>query len=574
MGATPLDDFIADVEPRRVHPEHEFYIPVHGFVTLTKDEVAIVNHPAFQRLGEIMQLGQSHLVYRGATHRRLEHSLGALFVAEAMLDAVAQNRERKQARDAQEAGAPLGAPLTDLERAYVRLAALLHDIGHLPAGHTLEDELHLLPKHDACGRINLILDRTSWPGGAAQPLRTVIDSRFAPYGPITPFASPSELLIQLIAKDAPAHEPSELPLRLNICRDIVGNTICADLLDYLHRDWHHLGKPKHFDSRLFQYMEIRDTKDRGAQFVISLGKRPKIRTDAVSAVLDLLESRYQLAESVLFHRTKLSAAAMLERGIQELSKATPGDEWRSQLEEELLDHSDLSMLDLLITRASEIGAESALLPLKALRSRRLYKGLFTASYDEFTPDVSKSVIQLYAKSPDAAAARLTAVRALEDDFGLAPGTVAMYCPDKGMNAKIAEVQFYLNGTVETFDRWERENDDMLSGGHLRAQQHRFRRLWRVHVFLDEQVHEQSSPALLNLLRQAIEQLVLGRVPHGGTLSDSAQALATQASFVPGSSLHNHIVLGERIGARGDDSLAESSYPTGAPRLTSFDGGQG
>ena len=44
---------------------------------------------------------------------------------------------------------------------------------------------------------------------------------------------------------------------LRVCQDIVGNTICADFLDYLHRDWYHLGKPLYFDERLYQYMEVR-----------------------------------------------------------------------------------------------------------------------------------------------------------------------------------------------------------------------------------------------------------------------------------------------------------------------------
>src|SRR5204862_2668039 len=93
---------------------------------------------------------------------------------------------------------------------------------------------------------------------------------------------------------------AETGLRIGICRDIVGNTICADLLDYLHRDWYHLGKPKYFEKRLFQYMQIREDATGMPRFVISIGKKPRIKTDAVSAILDLLEHRYQLAESVLF----------------------------------------------------------------------------------------------------------------------------------------------------------------------------------------------------------------------------------------------------------------------------------
>src|SRR5260370_41315804 len=107
---------------------------------------------------------------------------------------------------------------------------------------------------------------------------------------------------------------------------MMGNTLCADLLDYIQRDWYNIGKRRPFDDRLLQYMEIRGTAgvDGTAaarprdKFVISLGRRPKIRTDAISNILDLLEWRYSLAETVLFHRTKLAAAAMLDRALYEL----------------------------------------------------------------------------------------------------------------------------------------------------------------------------------------------------------------------------------------------------------------
>ena len=113
-----------------------------------------------------------------------------------------------------------------------------------------------------------------------------------------------------------------------MCSDIVGNTICADLLDYPHRDWYHVGKERRFDERLLQYMELRTPRSNDElledgfplpasadAFVISIGNRPKVRTDGISGILELLERWYQLAEAVLFHRTKMTATAMLERPL-------------------------------------------------------------------------------------------------------------------------------------------------------------------------------------------------------------------------------------------------------------------
>ncbi len=114
---------------------------------------------------------------------------------------------------------------------------------------------------------------------------------------------------------------------------MIGNTICADLLDYIYRDWYHIGKPREPDDRIFQYMEIRRSTDtletsNGAlphaedRFVIALGQKTRIRTDGVSAILGLLEWRYELAEAVLLHRTKVSAAAMLDRALFEFWEKT------------------------------------------------------------------------------------------------------------------------------------------------------------------------------------------------------------------------------------------------------------
>jgi HD superfamily phosphohydrolase len=134
---------------------------------------------------------------------------------------------------------------------------------------------------------------------------------------------------------------------------MIGNTICADLLDYIYRDWYHVGKPRIPDDRIFQYMEIRrwdadgqprlltPTQHVNDRFVIALGQKTKIRTDGVSAILGLLEWRYDLAEMVLFHRTKLAASAMLDRALFEL--------WEHKEEKEIVENvlllSDEQLVD-------------------------------------------------------------------------------------------------------------------------------------------------------------------------------------------------------------------------------------
>ncbi len=149
-------------------PYQEFHIPIWGLIRLTPTEVTITNHPAFQRLGDIYQLGQVHLVYRGATHRRLEHALGTVHATQLMIDRIAANAALPLRM--QNGGAwSIDEKLTDPETAFLRLGALLHDIGHLPAGHTLEDELGLLEAHDADKRLKLVLDKATWFGVSVAP---------------------------------------------------------------------------------------------------------------------------------------------------------------------------------------------------------------------------------------------------------------------------------------------------------------------------------------------------------------------------------------------------------------------
>jgi len=97
--------------------------PLHGFVTLPSALVFdVVQHPYFQRLRRIRQLGMSEWVYPGATHTRFHHALGAMNL---MVKALETLRNK-------------GVDITDEEREAAILGILMHDIGHGPYSHTLE----------------------------------------------------------------------------------------------------------------------------------------------------------------------------------------------------------------------------------------------------------------------------------------------------------------------------------------------------------------------------------------------------------------------------------------------------
>ena len=111
-----------------------FNDPVYGFVTISDESLFnVVEHPYFQRLRRIRQLGLTDLVYPGALHTRFHHSLGATFLMKKAIEALRFK----------------GIPVTAEEEKGALLAILLHDIGHCPYSHTLEGRIvHRLSHED------------------------------------------------------------------------------------------------------------------------------------------------------------------------------------------------------------------------------------------------------------------------------------------------------------------------------------------------------------------------------------------------------------------------------------------
>lgn len=585
----------AESNPSLADPtRQEVFIPIHGQVRLTASEITVLNHPAVQRLALIYQLGQTHLVYRGATHRRFEHTLGTLHVVQLMIEAVNQAAVQPAAVPDQ-GDWVLDDPLSQEEQAFVRLGALLHDLGHLPAGHTLEDELGLLPRHDSVDRFRRILDRKDWFGTATRALRAQIDELYSADAVASGLnKSASDVLLDLVASDRdPPSRVSLSGFRVEVCKDLIGNTLCADILDYLHRDWHHLGKPKFFDTRILEYMQIRrrlveqrEPAVKDSLVVVNLRSRDAVRTDAVTLILDLLESRYQLHEMALYHRTKLSAAAMLERVIGELADGVPEskrDRWLSDLTDDLLTASDEQMLELLDSRAVELSKEvtskappSSIQAIRdlvlGLRTRRLHKRLHVMFAHQLGTDV-QAIQERYAPSRGAghrpAINRLRALRLLEEDFGLPVGSLVMYCPPAKMPTKIAEVTVLVDGVAKSLAEFEEDpfGSATLTGGHLFAQGTRFQRLWRIHFAMRQaQMDELRSFGYLGTLIRGIECLVLGRRQGDTSLLDAARSVAVELTNFSQSPLKGADIGPTSVAARAKDVTL---YPTGVPSLRAF-----
>jgi HD superfamily phosphohydrolase len=294
-------------------------IPVEQNVPLTPRVRAIIDTPQFQRLAEISQLGLVAKVYPGARHTRFEHALGVYHNALLYLRQL-QNDERFLAQ--------VDRPTCEL----LIVAALLHDLGHWPFCHPIEDlGLEGLPSHEAFANSFLTDD---------SELACVLQNRWS--------IQPADVVEVLAGrKDSP---------RLRLLRSILSGPIDIDKLDYLERDSLHCGVPygRHFDKqRLIQSLVLNETGDGLA--MTSKGK---------TAAELMVHSRYVMFSEVYWHHAVRSATSLFARAFYEL---------RNQIDLPTLFHeTDAGMIARLREVAIGHPAEQCLEAVFG-RKRRLYK---------------------------------------------------------------------------------------------------------------------------------------------------------------------------------------------------------
>lgn len=248
-------------------------IPNELDVPFTPRVRAIVDTVEFQRLRHISQLGLAAQIYPGATHSRFEHALGVFNNAIRYLW--------------QLGGGDRFADVVDSHQAEVLLvSALLHDLGHWPYCHPIEDlGLTNLPPHEA------------WAAEYLSPDRELSQVLEAEWG-----IDASEVLDVLVAKtDTPS---------LRLVRSILSGPIDIDKMDYLERDSLHCGVPygRHFDkNRLIQSLVVNEAGD-------GLAITQKGKTAAELMVF----ARYVMFSEVYWHHAVRSATCMFARAFYEL----------------------------------------------------------------------------------------------------------------------------------------------------------------------------------------------------------------------------------------------------------------
>ncbi len=235
--------------------------PLWNNIQLEPEALELLDTPAIQRLRYVRQLGHAFLVYPGATHSRFEHALGAYHLARRALAAL---------RDA-------GLTVDTADGLRLRLAALLHDVGHYPFSHALEEAG--LPSHEELAERYL-----THPDVAAALARC---------------GAPAAKLLPLIRGQ------SREPLA-----GIVSGPVDVDKLDYLSRDAWMCGVP----------YGVIDVERLLASLVLAPGPSGRVvlalHEKGLSALESLLFAKYQMYRTVYWHHAVRAATVMFKRLVR------------------------------------------------------------------------------------------------------------------------------------------------------------------------------------------------------------------------------------------------------------------
>lgn len=272
---------------------YDFRDPIYGFIAVKELEKRLIDTRPFQRLRHIRQLGTTFLVYPGANHTRFEHSLGTMHVADQMYDRIVFGYGSDAPSELEWDNAD-----ADRYREIVRLAALLHDLGHPPFSHASERIMPKGAKHEAYTR-RMILETE---------VRGELEK-----------ASYSAEDIDEIAQIATG---TAVKPDLTFLSEFITGEIGADRIDYLIRDSHHAGVHYgRFDfHRLLSTMEFAmlSSEEPAEEDGEELVPRVAIEQGGLHAVEGMLLARYFMFLQVYFHKTRSILDQHLVECLQQL----------------------------------------------------------------------------------------------------------------------------------------------------------------------------------------------------------------------------------------------------------------
>ncbi len=334
--------------------------PLWNNIRLDPLSFELIDTPAFQRLRYVRQLGLAFLVYPGATHSRFEHALGTYHLARRTLSLFEEHHDyHTLGRD---------------ECMLARIAALLHDVGHYPFSHALEE----------IGALNH--EEVARPLICGGEVEAILKRELGPDAP--------ERIVAMI------RGKSDSPLQ-----GLISGSIDLDKLDYLRRDAFMCGVSYgEIDvDRLINALTLVRDPDTGQARVGMIEK-------GLSALESLLFAKYQMYRNVYWHHAVRSATAMYKRVVSDALDAGALDA------RTLAGFTDEGILYDLERRAP-----SAL--VHSLRQRRLFKRAFEVPAAYLEPEAGEWIADDHALT--------TAVEnALAAELHLQPGELLLDYPTK------------------------------------------------------------------------------------------------------------------------------------------------
>ena len=395
--------------------------PLWDNIRLEPAAASAIDTPAFQRLRYVRQLGHAFLVYPGATHSRFEHALGAYHLTRRALATLDERGDL--------------AGVDERECLAVRLAALLHDIGHYPFSHALEEAG--FGSHEQLGA------RRLREGELAVLLHGL----------------GGDWLIERIS--GLIQGTSDSPLA-----GLVSGSLDLDKIDYLSRDARMCGVPYGTVDvdRLLSSLALVEHPDGSRE----MGVQEK----GVSALESLLFAKYQMYRNVYWHHAVRSATCMFKRAVRATIAAggfTPA---------EIEDATD-GTLDALLSRHDPSGLA------RALRERRLYKRALDLSASVVPDDLPQWIWN------DVEALE-QAEHALARELDLPPGGVLIDYPERESMLSVDLPLLTRGGTVE------RLTDAGRAGelGLPRVADELYRSARRLRIFTVEPRQLKGIPGLL------------------------------------------------------------------------------
>jgi len=295
--------------------------PVHGYVYITADEREIIDSYPVQRLRRLRQLAGAEYVYPGANHTRFEHSVGVMYLA----GRVVENPNISQR-------------ISEDEAEMVRIAALLHDVGHGPFSHIFE---HLLDKE--LGKTHE--DMTLWIVKNSE-LKDILNK----------VGYEAEEIGKLAV--GRLHKPKKAFLD-----QIISSSVDVDKLDFVVRDTYHTGAEYGYIDvfRLIQTLDVL-----GEDLALDLG--------SLSALESFIIARIESFKSIYFHRVGRAAQIMLATAIEKANEELGLANFKTP--EEYLAMDDYTVWTMLknCDRSSEI--------IKNLERRNLLKCAYERTFYE------------------------------------------------------------------------------------------------------------------------------------------------------------------------------------------------